>query len=254
MNNFNYYSNRKSGFTLIELLVVIAIIGILASMLLPALAKAKAKANRIKCVNNLSSIGKAAIGFSQDNNERLPWQLTPMQVMNHFGHHKMMTRMTGCIMGVKAMKSELQTPKILTSPCDPTRMALNEICQQKWSSYDTKKNGHNMQLGKAISYGYVEGADTQRPSSIVAITLNLSTDDLAAGKWSGADEKDAAGVPPSEAFAGLLKSQGQLVLMDGSSKQSSNADLGAAGKIVKAHINSRGGQTKGDSSTVLFRK
>jgi len=57
---------NKKAFTLIELLVVIAIIGILASLLLPALAKAKVKANRVKCKGNLKTVGQAFQDFSSE--------------------------------------------------------------------------------------------------------------------------------------------------------------------------------------------
>jgi prepilin-type N-terminal cleavage/methylation domain-containing protein/prepilin-type processing-associated H-X9-DG protein len=64
--------HRRSGFTLIELLVVIAIIAILAAILFPVFAQARARARQAACASNLAQIARAGMMYVQDNDERFP--------------------------------------------------------------------------------------------------------------------------------------------------------------------------------------
>jgi prepilin-type N-terminal cleavage/methylation domain-containing protein len=102
---------RTAGaFTLIELLVVIAIIAILAALLLPALARAKAQAKTVACLNNIRQVGIAWRMWAHDNEGKFPWQIDWIQGgskdspewVDHF----------------RAASNELSTPNILVCPAD----------------------------------------------------------------------------------------------------------------------------------------
>jgi type II secretory pathway pseudopilin PulG len=106
-------NNNLRAFMFVELLVVIAVVAILAGMLLPALAKAKQKAQRINCVNNLKQVGLAFRIWSGDNGDK-----HPPNVSTNKGGSKEYVPRGNTFRHFLCMSNELSTPKILACPAD----------------------------------------------------------------------------------------------------------------------------------------
>jgi prepilin-type N-terminal cleavage/methylation domain-containing protein len=135
-------SDSNPGFTLIELLVVIGIIAILASLLLPALGRAKEKGRRISCVNNLKQVTMAMHLFATDN-ERYPWRL-PIDE----GGSKDRQRVYWSFL---AMQNEISSLNILSCPSDRRDIAnhwtsLRDTNISYFVGVDTKEGRPGMML------------------------------------------------------------------------------------------------------------
>ena len=149
--------NRLRAFTLIELLVVIAIIAILASLLLPALARAKARAQRIACVNNQKQIGLSFTMWGHDHEDKYPSVVDPLE-----GGAKGLTTVWEHFV---TMSNELVTPKILHCPSDPGKQTATD--------FTTSASGLRTLQDAAVSYTIGTSAGPDKPGMHLAGDRNL---------------------------------------------------------------------------------
>jgi prepilin-type N-terminal cleavage/methylation domain-containing protein len=230
---------RKKAFTLIELLVVIAIIAILAALLLPALAAAKRKAQRINCVSNLKQLGISFRIWEGDHGDKYPMALSTLnggaqEIIWSSISMSASSKPTPSTYGLTnifvVMSNELSTPKVLVCPSDSSRKAqTNFTClthNDENLSYficgDASESYPQMILDGDRNIGTVNSLNTAAGMTNV---LGTQWDGNTLWAWSASD---------------LHLKSGNLGMADGHGEQSTISQLQA---VLNTATNSASTQT-----------
>ncbi|MEW6303636.1 MAG: prepilin-type N-terminal cleavage/methylation domain-containing protein [Verrucomicrobiota bacterium] len=208
----SFLQPSSRGFTLIELLVVIAIIAILAGLLLPALANARARGHKIKCVSNMRQVSLAFRMFAGDNDDRFPYKVpnnfasTNNQWQDAWRHFQMMS-------------NELSSARILICPRDTARLNSYAV---DFTSITNSGFASPTRQNAALSYFVGLEADETKPLSVLTGDRNVGANhtsvfflvatNVPAGTSGGTvwSKHTAAYIAP------LHEVQGNLGLADGS--------------------------------------
>jgi len=218
---------KSSGFTLIELLVVIAIIAILASLLLPALARAKARAQRIGCTSNLKQVGLSFRLFATDHGDKFPFNVFTSEGGTVTGNNTAdltdRTRSGTAVDIYRSLSNELVTPKVLVCNSDSGKSKASDFLNQT----TINSFGQQAQDNSALSYAAGVTADEGKPQTILSADRNIegmgtidrtTTPSASTDKWGNA-------ATPSVAGAGIHVRAGNIGLGDGSVQQVTDKGL-----------------------------
>lgn len=212
---------RTRAFTLIELLVVIAIIAILASLLLPALAKAKERAAKIKCLSNVKQVSLAFIIWANDNDSRWPWRVAPPEGINNLTGGSAIS--VNPFWHYAWVSNELVTPAVVLCPSDKAKL--------KFAATDFgDKIGvgllHNAFQNNSVSMFVGLDAVFDLPETLLTGDRNIKTSRSKRCGTVGVQALTLDGLDTTVAWLnGVHRYSGNVGLADGSGQTTSSSGL-----------------------------